>query len=487
MKAIGYIRVSTEEQGQDERFSLPHQRDHIRQECKARGWELLAVFEDTESGKSTKKRKGFKSAMEAVQTADILVVHELDRLSRNMIDTLIIVDDLNKQGKKFVSIHDNIDSSSEQGELQLHILAVFAHYFRKQLGRKVYGSMLTRAEAGLYNTKPPFGYKLQDKKLVINPDEVWIVKRIFELYLENVGFRGIAEELNRLRVRTRQGALWSSFPIKRMLMNQVYIGNTVWNKTKRNDTKEIKRPEEEWVVVENTHEPIIDRETFKLVQERIKRKAEIGGRAQASPYLLAGLIKCGHCGSPMVGNTNKGRYAKKNGEAPVYRRYICSGYHKQGICKYVFCHKEAVEEKVLSYIKAFVGTPQEAKLLQRKKKVDMAYLTGEQKRLTNELDKVKKRFQRQLEAFEADIIDLAELKKAKDRVREQETAIKKELARIESKLSSIDRDEITRRRMSDFYDVFNSKDIQAQKVWLQRNIEKIVFNDMDNIKIYFTL
>ncbi|MHB8172113.1 MAG: recombinase family protein [Thermincolia bacterium] len=486
MNAIGYVRVSTEEQGQEERFSLPHQKDHIAQECKARGWQLLNTFEDTESGKSTRKRKGFKSALEAMKDADILIVHELDRLSRNMIDTLIIVDDLTKSRKKFVSIHDNIDSSNEQGELQLHILAVFAHYFRKQLGRKVYGSMLTRAEQGLYNTKPPIGYKLENGHLVVDPSESWIVEKIFALYSKNKGLRAIAEELNSLGIKTKTGALWNTFPIRNILKNQVYIGNSIWNKTKRVDTKEIKNSEEKWVVVENTHKPIIDKDLFNLVQDRLKTKGNIGGRAHSSPYLLSGLLRCGHCGNAMIGNKTTGR-TKKSGKTAVYIKYVCSGYHKQGICHFVFVHKEELEAKVIDGIKARIGTREEAKATLKIPKQNTVSLREQRKKLLNELEQIKTKFKRQLEAYEAGVLSLPDLAEAKQRVTDQEISIKKELSNINTQLESVNDDDFIKRQLSDFYTEFIGKPIPEQKAWLQKNISQVIFTDMDNIKIRWSL
>lgn len=482
MRAIGYVRVSTEEQGQDERFSLPHQKEHIRQECKSRGWELLNLFEDIESGKSTRKRGGFKSALKAMGSADILVVHELDRLSRNMIDTLIIVDDLNKSGKKFVSIHDNIDSSNEQGELQLHILAVFAHYFRKQLGRKVHGGMQTRAEQGLWNSKPPFGYKLVDKRLVENEDESWVVKKIFDLYVNgNLGYITIARQLNSVGLRTRKGALWSGNSIRHILVNQTYTGDAVWNKSKWIETIATKRPEEEWVVAENAHKDLIDKDLFVQAQERMKVKSRLGGRAQASNYLLSGLIKCGHCGSPMFGNNQVSRSGKP------YYKYVCSGYQKNGklICHHVWGLKEVVEEKVISLIKTEAGTKEEVNSIKFKPKINIAALTEERQRLKNELSISGQRFARQMEAFEAGIIDLSELKTAKERVTQQVEVIQNELDLLESKINSFDEREIVRRQISDVYDVFESADFQAQKAWLQQNLIKVVYLSKDNMEVHF--
>lgn len=484
MKAIAYIRVSTDEQAQEERFSLQHQREHIQQECKARGWDLIAFYEDTESGKSTRKRKGFQAAIEAMKSADVLVVHELDRFSRNFRDTIIHVDDLIKAGKKLLAVHGDFDLSTAAGEMQFRIIAMFSDYFRAQLGAKVHGGMTTKAKGGEYNTKPPLGYMLKNKKLVINPDEAWIIKKIFDMYLENKGTRAIAEELNSLGVRTRQGALWSPFPIRNMLQNQVYIGNTVWNKTKRNDTKDIKRPEEDWIAKDGTHEPIIDKEIFFQAQERMKRKSELGGRVQSSNYLLSGLLKCGHCNSPMIGNTYKGR-TKKSGETPVYQRYICSGYHKQGICHFVYGHCEEVDHAVKDRIKAFLGTPDEVKLLQKKTKIDLGGLMKERDRLNNELSNIDRRYDRQYEAFEAGLRTLEQLKGDQERVNNQKKVLKKELSKLETKLNSLDRDDIIKRNLSGFYKVFGTHDIPTQKAWLQQHVDKIIFKDIHDILITF--
>lgn len=484
MRAIAYVRVSTSEQGLEEKFSLPHQREHIQQECKARGWDLIAFYEDTESGKSVRKRKGFQDALEAMRDADVLVVHELDRFSRNFRDTIIHVDDLIKSGKKFLAVHGEIDLSTATGEMQFRLMAMFADYFRAQLSTKVHGGMTTKAKEGEYNTKPPFGYALADKRLAVNPDEAWIIKKIFDMYLENKGTRAIAEELNSLGIRTRQGAAWYPFPIRGILQNQVYIGNTIWNKTKRNDTKEIKRPEEEWVVKENTHEPIIDREMFSQVQERMKRKSELGGRAQSNQYLLSGLLRCGYCGSPMIGHTNKAR-TKKSGETPVHQRYICSGYHKQGICHFVYGLCIEVNYRVLERIQDYIGSPDEAKLLQKKARIDLDGLIKEQNSLNAELSNIDQRYKRQFEAFEAGLIDMSELKEAKERVNNQKEALKKELSKLESKLNSLDKDDIIKRKLSNFYQVFKNNDIPTQKAWLQKSIDKIIFKDINDIVITF--
>jgi len=471
MNAIGYVRVSTSEQGEEERFSLPHQREHILQECKARGWQLVNIYEDVESGKSTRRRSGYKQALEAMQTADILIVHELDRFSRNMRDTIIAVDDLGRMGKKFVSIHDGFDTSNDQGELQFHVLAMFAHYFRKQLGRKVHGAMATRAESGLWNTKPPIGYDLVDGRLIPN-DEAWIVKKIFQLYLvENMGFRGIAEHFNSTGIKTKQGELWNTFPLKRILSNQAYIGHSVWNKTKRNDTKEVSRPSDEWIITENTHEPIIDENTFYLTHDRLKVKSAMGGREQQSSYLLAGIITCGHCGKPMTGNTNYGRL-KKDGKRKIYQRYVCAGYSKQGICHYVFRHKEDIEATILEWVEKIVGTKKQAQ-----KRLGKTDNSREIIHLKKELSELTVKFDRQFKAYEAGVITLDKLKQVQENLKTQEKDIKKRLAGFKQ----VSKSETERIFLSDYYDTLN------KKVWLQQKIKVTVFDNKVDIDVRISL
>ncbi len=479
MRVIGYIRVSTEEQGQEERFSLPHQRDHVAQECKARGWQLLEVYEDTESGKNTKKRPGFNAAMDAMGNAEILVVHELDRLSRNLIDTLLIVDELNKVGKKFVSIHDNIDSSNQQGELQLHILAVFAHYFRRQLGAKVYGSLLTRAQAGGWNTTPPYGYTLINKVLVPDPDTEWVVKKIFNMYLSNIGYLAIAKELNQLGIKSKAGKLWSNQVVKQILVNPAYTGQVVWNKIQVGDSKRKSRPKDNWVVTQNAHTPIIETETFQKVQERIKTKAGLGGRAQNTKYLLSGILYCGYCNEKMAGNTMRFNKARTKSI------YVCMGYHKKGSCSRITAEKNEIEEHVLSSIEHLIGSPKEANQILKTKHVDLAALASEKTKIQSEIKALGQRFKRQLEAYEAGVINLSELKEAKERVQRQETTLSGALTKVEDRLLTMDKDEYLRFKLANFYEVFNSGDVLKQKAWLQEKIEKITFYDREHIDITF--
>jgi len=479
LKAIAYVRVSDKEQGKEERFSIPHQKEHIEEYCRQRRWNLAHVFEDVESGKGTARRKGLKAALKALEDADILIVHELDRLSRNLMDTLLIVDDVGRARKSFVSIHDNIDSSAdEKWELQFHILAVFAHYFRRQLSRKVHETMMTKAQKGEWNSKPPFGYIIQGKRLAVNEEEAWIVRRIFDLYLnQHVGIRSIVIDLNK-DIRAKNGGIWYQREVRRILSSPAYTGDTVWNIRKRIGTKETFRSEEEWIIVRDTHPAIIDRETFQAVQDKLKIKAELRGANRSQSYLLSGVLYCGYCDGKMYGANEKSHFSKLKGRSLDHYRYRCDQYCKKGICRNFKLEAAQIDGEVIKYIENYLGTKEDTReLLKNRQQYDPRAIADKRRKLDGlkkSLAAVPEKLDRQMQMYENMKITEGEFERARARVLGEEKNLKEEIAKLESEVAEIDEDEIRRHSMADFYEVFSSGDVMAKKAWIQKHISKIV-------------
>ncbi|MBO8169624.1 MAG: recombinase family protein [Thermoanaerobacteraceae bacterium] len=115
-KAVAIIRVSSKEQAQDERHSIPHQRQHIAEECEKRNFELVKNFEFVMSGAKVMKSSGNeqKEILNYIENnnIEVVIVHELDRLARSMIDTLLFVDELHNRKVTFISVHDGFDIST---------------------------------------------------------------------------------------------------------------------------------------------------------------------------------------------------------------------------------------------------------------------------------------------------------------------------------------------------------------------------------------
>jgi hypothetical protein len=230
-----------------------------------------------------------------------------------------------------------------------------------------------------------------------HPNRIKYVKQIFDWYvLEGVGYKGIADRLNKAGVltpmggrrRTSKEAKWCSTTIMSIIQNPVYTGDMVWNRLsfakfhKISDGKAVQtrnfpghgpypNGQEDWIVHRNAHPSIITRTRFEQTQKRRKATAKYGyanthnvGRGARSPYLLTGLIHCTHCGHKWIGYTvNKGR-RRKDGSNVKTLYYACSGYVNKGksVCQRHVVRKDWLEEwivgKIEEMLKEHFGTPE---------------------------------------------------------------------------------------------------------------------------------
>lgn len=334
MKALGIARVSTKAQATDDHFSLTYQREVMTQHAAQKGWELVDVVEYVKSGGSNAKELQQILQQAQAARADVVMVYELDRLARDMVTTLLFLEELAQHKIRFYSCADNLDLSTPEGELQMHILAMFAAYFRKQLSRKVKAGKLERAKAGKRDGERPFGYQPSGDTWAIDPQEAPIVQQVFHWYLrEDMGFRAIAKRLNERRVPGQKGrtGTWDARTVERMLRREAYAGDTVhgkwiWHRG-RDGQSHLERGQNP-LVMRDTHPAIIDRDTWDAAQARLATKAMLGPRSQGSPYLLSGLVRCGNCGTSMV-IIRTGQRRKDGTRDPVY---VCRAYHTKGQC-----------------------------------------------------------------------------------------------------------------------------------------------------------
>jgi DNA invertase Pin-like site-specific DNA recombinase len=155
MRVAGYIRVSTEDQG-DSRAGLEAQRSAIELECRRRSWELACIEQDVASGKSTDKRPGLAKALAAVQgdTADGLVVAKLDRLSRSLLDFAAIVEQSRRQGWQLIALDLGVDTTTPSGEMMANVLAVFAQFERRLIGQRTTDALAAKRAAGVTLGRP---------------------------------------------------------------------------------------------------------------------------------------------------------------------------------------------------------------------------------------------------------------------------------------------------------------------------------------------
>lgn len=474
-RALAIIRVSTTEQAHEERYSIPHQKTHITEECRHRGLDLFHFCEFVQSGakvlsNSSKERAEVLNYIKHYR-AGVVIVHELDRLARSMLDTLLFVDELNQLGVTFISIHDGFDTSTPQGQLQMHILAAFAEYFRKQLAAKVIGGMIERAKQGKPMGRRPLGYRVGLNGYEIDVEEAKIVRTIYSMYLEqNLGLRAIAGHLNGMGLKSLRGNNWSHISVREILENEVYTGTFTWSDIR----------------VEDNHPAIIDRLTWETARARRRRKKELGGRAQNSFYLLSGLLRCGTCNcSTLVGRTAiKGNYQ--------YRYYTCNNYASKGllVCPSGYIRAEIIDKIVIDDIELFAKQlPAEIKKETIPTNISLLKEQVELKR--KELTTLNLMFARASEAYEKGMYDLDWFSMRKTKIAEDRAAVEAEITGIENKIRGNLTPEETTKRMTEKIKIAKSfleeSDHLKAKARLQELIASIIVKNENNIKIRYRL
>ena len=228
----------------------------------------------------------------------------------------------------------------------------------------------------------------QDRLRLIpsSPGRVALIRRIFEDYLRGLGYRSIATRLNAEKIHAPRSAAWGGHgkgtwglsTIKNIVCNQTYVGDTVWNRRtegkfhrvskrraverKRHSVREVEpNPQEDWIIIPNTHEPLISRSVFEAVRKIRQQRSEekpfissLRGRGKYSNYLLTGLMTCGCCGHKVQG-WFYGPRGKKWGPNPPRRFfYLCGGYITKGnaVCKRKAFDRDPLEEYILSRVQA---------------------------------------------------------------------------------------------------------------------------------------
>jgi len=258
IKAAIYTRVSTEDQAK-EGFSLDAQLDKLKSYCKARDWIIGGIYiDDGYSGRNV-KRPAYLRMMEETDRWDTILVIKMDRIHRNSKNFMLMMEQLKKLGKEFVSMTESLDTSTAMGRFVMDIIQRIAQLESEQIGERVYIGMeqKARTNGGVLGFNIPYGYDYNDGKLIINDSEAIIIKNIFDMYKNKFSMIKIAENLNQKNIPTKQNKIWRSQTISLILKNPVYCGFLHW----------------EDYLNPSKHTPIIDKNTFNEVQKIMRKKS----------------------------------------------------------------------------------------------------------------------------------------------------------------------------------------------------------------------
>ena len=304
--------------------SIDAQIRAMKDYCQQQHWQIVATYIDEAKSATTDRRPNFLKMIEQSNQHlfDIVLIHKLDRFSRNVYDSAIYKSKLKKNNVSIVSVLERIDNSSPEAVIMESVLTGMAEYYSKNLSREVMKGMNeTALQCKHTGGCCPLGYELDnDKKLIINPYEAEAVRIIFQMFDNGYGYSEIINYLNDNDYKTKKGCIFGKNSLYEILGNEKYTGVFVYNKASGKNQNHTKnnhsyKAYDEIIRIENGCPQIISKELFERVQKRRENNKRNAGRYYSKEfYLMTGEIFCGICGKKMQGNLsfsgrNKNRLA----------------------------------------------------------------------------------------------------------------------------------------------------------------------------------
>ncbi|MDD5599504.1 MAG: recombinase family protein, partial [Victivallaceae bacterium] len=334
-----YTRKSVEDGLEKEFNTLDAQREageaYIASQ-KANDWVCLPErYDDGGFSGGNMKRPALQKLLADAEAGlvDVIIVYKIDRLSRSIVDFAELSGKLDDWGVSFVSVTQEINTSTSSGRMMLNILMTFAQYEREIIAERIKDKMSAQRRKGMWTGGVvPYGYQPIDRKLRIIEAEAEVIRWIYQRFTEVQSPKQIALELNRRDVLTKYGKKWDRAYIARILANQLYVGKIKY----------------QGIIYDGEHEGIIEPELWERVREIANSNNPVkdpkGRIESAAP--LKGILRCGHCDCAMSPT-----YGRKKGRQYFY--YACSRDQHRLVKKCPVGRVSAgeVEQAVLEQIK----------------------------------------------------------------------------------------------------------------------------------------
>lgn len=357
-----YVRESRDDFGENYE-TIEVQRDLLVDYVKKNNLgEIKSIYIDDNVSGAGFERNGIDELKNDIRNAkiDLLILKDLSRLGRNNAKTLLFLDYLEEYGIRVITFDGRYDSLKDNETVGIDTW--FNERYIRDISKKIRTNIRYKIERGEYIGSAPYGYKKSEAKkntLVVDESTAQTVKEIFELYLNGHGQKSIAEHLNEtgilspLSIKNNGKTLWSAVAINRILSNRVYIGDTVQGISEKITFKSKKTrrlPRENWIITENTHQAIIDRNVFEEAQKiRQSKKNNILFPNKGKTHPFRGIVHCGKCGSSMFARS------RKNGKVG----FVCGNYCKNGAkeCTSHYINQQILINIVSEEIKELFGIP----------------------------------------------------------------------------------------------------------------------------------
>lgn len=504
-----YERLSRDDELQGESNSITNQKHFLEDYARKNGFVNIRHFTDDGVSGTTFDREGFQSMIAEVEAGNVavIIVKDMSRFGRDYLKVGFYTEVMFKEkGVRFIAINNGIDSSNQQDSDFTPFLNIMNEWYARDSSRKIQAIFKARMQEGKrVSPSVPYGYRRDpdDKQhLIIDPEPAAVVRRIFKLVLEGNGVNRIADILyadkilipsayaekyypeNQHSKSFHDPIRWTNQTIIHILEKREYMGHTVLGKTISESYKTKKRrkaTEDELMIFENTHEAIIDEETWNNVQRLIetKRRPKKNG---APPCRLSGLLYCADCGSKL-----SHRYNSRN-KYDADNSYGCSSYRQYTRnCTMHYIRVSVVEKLILETIrevsayalsneKEFVKKVREASDVQQEATMkEYRRRLGKAKRRHEELDDLVKKL---YESFATGKIPEKHFDRLLSGYDNEQTALEAEIQELQTGLDRYGADSVRAdrflelvRRYTDFSELTTPM--------LNEFIEKVVVHEAD--------
>ena len=352
-----YCRLSQDDGQQGDSNSIINQKARLAKFAKEKGYSSHKFYVDDGVSGSTFNRPGFQEMLQDVENGHVeaVIVKDMSRFGRNYLQVGMYTEmTFPQHGVRFIAIDDNVDSDNGMENDLTPFRNVFNEWFCRDTSKKIRATKRAKALAGTtILSKAPYGYikdPANPQNFLVDEPAAEIVREIYNSVIAGDGTAKIAANLNRrgvdssiMRYKKENNTplperphMWSGQHVKTIIQNKAYIGTLVVNRftsVSYKNKKQIIRPEEEWCVTENHHEPLVDKETFDMVQKLIiprRRPTKVGDYG-----ILNGLMYCADCGKRL-----RIQHATSK---PHLTSYVCSGYSMA----YKPCSRHSIKRHVL--------------------------------------------------------------------------------------------------------------------------------------------
>ncbi|MDI6619111.1 MAG: recombinase family protein [Clostridiales bacterium] len=348
-----YVRLSKDDERAGESVSIENQKLMLTRYCEEQGWNNYSVYCDDGVSGTTFDRPGVSKLIEDAKEGliNLILCKDLSRFGRNYIQVGQFTDYLFPMiGCRFIALNDGVDTLHNDNDI-MPFRNLFNEFQSKDTSKKIKAVKQAHAKMGNYlGWLVPYGYKAHpnDKhKFIIDEYAAEVVRKIFANWRRGWGYRKIAAKLNEEHILPpldyyyqqkgkedtgiRCNHLWNDMTVKKILRNEVYLGHMIQNKRgtlSYKNKKQIDKPKEDWIKVENTHEPIIDMDAWNACQEIAARNYKPRPTKDNEISLFGGLLKCMDCGFAMRYTQETHNYPKKG--FVKYVSYLCGNYTRSG-------------------------------------------------------------------------------------------------------------------------------------------------------------